>query len=86
MFIPSFGALREFGGLPAAEHPFYSMILALWIFFFGVMYLLLAYSKTPERFFVIIAALGKSSFAILLIVLTATGQLPVRAALLACRI
>lgn len=80
MFIPSFGALREFGGLPTAEHPFYSIILALWIFFFGIMYLLLAFSKTPERFFVIIAALGKSSFAILLMILAAAGQLPIRAA------
>lgn len=80
MFIPSFHLLREFGGLPEAGNPFYSWILALWIFFFGVMYLLLAFAKTPERFFVIVGALGKSSFAILLAALALTGDLPVRAA------
>lgn len=79
-FIPSYHALREFGGLPDAGNPFYSMILALWIFFFGIMYLLLAFSKTQERFFVIIGALGKSSFAILLAALALTGELPIRAA------
>ncbi len=79
-FIPSVHWLREFGGLPEPGNPFYSWILALWIFFFGVLYLLLAFSKTRERFFVIVGALGKSSFAILLAVLAVTGQLPVRAA------
>ncbi len=81
VFIPSFHGLREFGGLPEAGNSFYSIILALWIFFFGILYLLLAFSKTPERFFVLVGALGKSSFAILLAVLALTGQLPARAAL-----
>jgi len=79
-FFPSFYGLREFGGLPEAGNPFYSIILALWIFFFGILYLLLAFSKTQERFFVLIGALGKSSFAILLAVLAVVGQLPIRAA------
>jgi hypothetical protein len=56
------------------------LILALWIFFFGIFYLLLAFSQTQERFFVAIGALGKSSFAILLAVLAFSGDLPVRAA------
>ena len=79
-FIPSFRALREFGGLPEAGNPFYPIIIGLWIFFFGVLYLLLAFSKTQERFFVMIGALGKSSFAILLAVLALLGELPIRAA------
>lgn len=80
MFIPSFPGLRELGGLPEAGNPFYSLILALWIFFFGIFYLLLAFSKRQERFFVMIGALGKSSFAILLAVLAFLGELPLRAA------
>lgn len=80
MFIPSFHALRDFGGLPEAGNPFYSWVLSLWIFFFGIFYLRLAFAKTPERFFVGIAALGKSSFAVLLIILALTGELPLRAA------
>ncbi len=79
-FIPSFHGLREFGGLPEAGNSFYSTILALWIFFFGILYLLLAFSKTQERFFVLIGALGKSSFAIMLAALAIVGQLPIRAA------
>lgn len=79
-FIPSFQTLREFGGLPEAGNPFYGWIIALWIFFFGILYLLLAFSKTEERYFVIIGALGKSSFAILLAILALTGELPIRAA------
>lgn len=79
-FIPSFRALREFGGLPEAGNAFYSLILALWIFFFGIFYLRLAFAKTPERFFVAIGALGKSSFAVLLAVLAVIGELPLRAA------
>ncbi len=79
-FIPSFHALREFGGLPEAGNHFYGWIIALWIFFFGILYLCLAFGKTQERFFVIIGALGKSSFAILLAILALIGELPIRAA------
>jgi hypothetical protein len=56
------------------------LILAIWIFFFGIFYLRLAFSKTPERFFVFIGALGKTSFAILLMVLAFSGELPMKAA------
>lgn len=80
MFIPQVRFLREFGGLPEAGNSFYPLIIGLWIFFFGVLYLRLAFSKTRERFFVLIGALGKSSFAVLLAVLALTGELPARAA------
>ena len=79
-FIPSFHALRAFGGLPEAGNPFYSLILSLWIFFFGILYLRLVFAQTRERFFVLISALGKSSFALLLAVLALAGQFPMRAA------
>ena len=81
MFIPQVRFLRELGGLPEAGSSFYSLIIAWWIFFFGVLYLLLYFSNTRERFFVIIGALGKSSFAILLAILAFTGGLPARATL-----
>ena len=80
MFIPQVRFLRELGNLPEAGNPFYSMILSLWIFFFGVLYLALYFSKTKQRYFVLIGALGKSSFAVLLAVLAFTGELPTRAA------
>ena len=80
VFVPSFGRLRAFGGLPEAGNPFYAWILALWIFFFGILYLRLAFAKPREKFFVLIGALGKSSFAILLAVLALNGDLPARAA------
>ena len=80
MFVPQVRLLREFGDLPEAGNPFYSVIIALWIFFFGVLYLRLYFSKTKERYFVAIGALGKSSFAVLLAVLAFTGELPLRAA------
>lgn len=81
MFIPQFRFLRELGGLPEAGNSFYPLILSLWIFFFGVLYLRLAFSKIPERFFVLIGALGKFSFAVVLAVLAFTGELPLRSAL-----
>lgn len=80
MFIPQLRFLREFGGLPEAGNSFYSIIIALWIFFFGVLYLLLYFSERKERFFVAIGALGKFSFAVLLAALAFTGELPLRAA------
>lgn len=81
MFLPQVRFLREFGGLPEAGNSFYPMILSLWIFFFGILYLRLAFATTRERFFVLVGALGKSSFAVLLAVLALTGELPARAAL-----
>lgn len=72
--------VRALGGLPEAGNPFYPAILALWIFFFGVLYLLLLFSKTKEKFFVLVSALGKSSFAVLLAFLAFTNRLSARAA------
>lgn len=80
MFLPPVQFLREFGGLPEAGNVFYPLILSSWIFFFGILYLRLAFAETPERFFVLVGALGKSSFAISLAALAFTGELPVRAA------
>ena len=80
VFLPPFRGLREFGGLPEAGNPLYAWTIALWIFFFGIGYLWLAFSKTRLSLFVLVGALGKSSFAILLAVLALIGELPIRAA------
>jgi hypothetical protein len=79
-FIPSFSIFRNLGGLPEAGNSFYSWIIAMWIFFFGIFYLRLAFSNKDERFFVFVGALGKSSFAILLAVSALSGDLPIKAA------
>ena len=80
VFLPPFRGLREFSGLPEAGNPLYAWTIALWIFFFGIGYLWLAFSKTRLSLFVLVGALGKSSFAILLAVLALIGELPIRAA------
>lgn len=81
VFLPPFRALRNFGGLPEAENPLYALTIAIWIFFFGIGYLRLAFSTRRQSLFVLVGALGKSSFAILLAVFAALGELPARAAL-----
>lgn len=80
VFLPPFRGFREFGGLPEAGNQLYAWTIAIWIFFFGIGYLWLAFSKTWQSLFVLTGALGKSSFAILLAVLATIGELPTRAA------
>jgi len=75
-FIPAFRVLREPGSLPEAGNPFYAWLLALWIFLFGQAYLWLAFSKTRQSLFVLMGALGKSSFAVLLATLAFFGEIP----------
>jgi len=79
MAPPSIG-LRELAGFPEAGHPLYAWILSLWILFFGIGYLRLSLSTTPERYFVAIGAAGKASFSLLLAAYALAGDLPVRAA------
>ncbi len=57
-FIPPVRFLREFDGLPEAGNFFYPLILSLWIFFFGVLYLRLVFARTRERFFVLVGELA----------------------------
>lgn len=80
MFLPFFHYVRDFYGLPRATHPLYLWIISIWIFSFGLCYLRLAVTGRRERLFLIIAAAGKLSFSILMIVYWAQGELPAQAA------
>ena len=80
-FVPSITAGRELAGLPPA-HPFYLWILAIWIGGFGLVYLWLGLTGSPDRAFLAIAAIGKLSFWALLLVYCLAGDLPALAPLL----
>ena len=80
VFIPSFQGLRQFCGLPEGGHPLYGWVIGLWIFFFGVAYLWLAFSQTRQSLFVLIAALGKSWFVGLLVIYAFLGEISVETA------
>lgn len=80
-FIPAFRGIREMESLPEAGNPFYAWTIAICLFFFGIAYLWLAFSETRQTLLILIGALGKVAFAILLIGLVLFGELPVRAAL-----
>jgi hypothetical protein len=81
VFLPPFPALRALAGLPEAGHPFYGWLVAAWIFLFGLAYLWLGSSRSPERLFLAVAAGSKASFALLLIALSLAGELPAKAPL-----
>jgi hypothetical protein len=76
LFVPLFPYFREFYGLPTATHPLYLWIIASWIFFFGLCYLRLAITGNRERLFLTIAAAGKISFSILMIIYWLSGEIP----------
>jgi hypothetical protein len=78
--LPPYPALRAWVGVPEAP-PLYGWLLALWILFFGLAYLRLAFARTPERLFLQVAAAGKASFALLLIAFWLAGDLPLGAPL-----
>ncbi len=78
-FMPPFPALRALAQLPSPEPPLYAWLLALWILFFGLAYLRLAYVKTQERLFLQIATAGKLSFVVLLFAFWLQGDLPTQA-------
>lgn len=81
VFAPPFPTLRALAGFPESGHPFYGWLVAAWIFFFGLAYLWLGFSSSPERLFLAVGTAGKASFAGLLIVLSLTGELPAKAPL-----
>ncbi|MCD9187718.1 MAG: hypothetical protein LUM44_14960 [Pyrinomonadaceae bacterium] len=78
-FLPWFVELRKAGGLPEAGNAFYGWVVALFIFLFGIGYLWQALSATRERLFITIAALGKISFALLIMIFVLLGELPLKA-------
>jgi hypothetical protein len=78
-FIPSAGALREMGGLPAAGHSLYLAMVGAFVFIFGIAYLWAAITGAADRLFVAVAAAGKLAFFGLLVGYWVEGTLPATA-------
>jgi hypothetical protein len=81
-FIPAAEPLRTAAGVPAGGHPFYLMMIGLFVLVFGLGYLWCAATGRAERLFIALAALGKMSFVALLVRFWAAGDLPLRAPVL----
>ena len=76
---PPLSAGRRAVGLPE-PHPFYLWVLAAWILAFGVAYFHQGWSGHANRAVLALGAWGKGVFAVLLVGLSATGELPPLAA------
>jgi hypothetical protein len=63
--IFSVPALRQLIGLPVPVHPLYSVLIGTWIGLFGLGYLRLAITKSTDKTFLAVGALGKLSFFLL---------------------
>jgi hypothetical protein len=82
-FLPAGGALRGLAGLPAGGHPLYLSIVAIFVVLFGLGYLWCAVAGRADPLFIALAAAGKISFVALLVWYWASGELPLRAPLVA---
>jgi hypothetical protein len=78
IFAPPVTAFRPMIGLPEA-HPLYLWVISVWILIFGAAYFWMGVTGKPSRMFLAVGAAGKAAFALLLIALAATGELPPRA-------
>jgi hypothetical protein len=58
----SFPTLRQLVGLPEPAHPFYGVLISIWIGLFGLAYLCVALSKREDRTFLALGAYGKLTF------------------------
>lgn len=81
-FLPSAGAVRALAGLPDDTHPFYLATIAMFVLLFGLGYLWSGATGRADRLFIVISAIGKVSFFMLLVVFWSAGQLSPRAPLL----
>ena len=79
IFAPPVTAFRPQLGLPES-HPLYLWILSVWIVIFGGAYFRLGLSGRADRTFLAVGAAGKATFALILIALALTGDLPPNAA------
>jgi hypothetical protein len=77
---PPFPFLRALVGVPEAP-PLYGWIVAVWVLCFGIGYWRLARARTTERYFLAISAVGKATFALLLVAYWLEGTLPFTAPL-----
>ena len=79
IFAPPVTAFRPVLGLPEA-HPLYLWVLSIWTLIFGVAYFRMGLTGRADRTFLAVGAAGKATFALLLLALSATGDLPAEAA------
>lgn len=82
LFIPLLSFGRTLIGIPGA-HPFYLWLVTMWIGSFGILYLWLGVTGRSDRAFLIIAAIGKSSFFGLMFAYWLVGDFPVIAPVVA---
>jgi hypothetical protein len=82
VLAPPWPQIRQLVGIPEAP-PLYGWLLALWVLFFGLGYLRLAFAATEERLFLQVCAAGKTSFVVVLALCWLRGELPVLAPLAA---
>lgn len=80
VFAPPFPHLREVVGLPDA-HPLYLWVLTAWLPLFGVAYFRTGWTGKADRTFLAVGAVGKATFAVILLVLWGSGGLPMTAGL-----
>jgi hypothetical protein len=80
LFLPNFPYFRQFYGLPDAAHPLYLWIISSWIFFFALCYLWLGITGSRERLFLVIAAAGKISFSVFMVIYWLKSEIPFLAA------
>jgi len=78
---PMGAALRDLGGLPKAEHPFFLVTLSLFVLLFGFAYFWVGWSARVDRLFLCVAAVGKLCFFGSITFYALLGHLPSRAIL-----
>ena len=77
-FLPPAQGLRTLMGFPDGE-PLYLATVALFVLLFGAGYLWVALTGHPERLFIALSAAGKLGFVVVVVILWASGGLPLRA-------
>lgn len=74
-FAPPFPQLRQQVGLPEA-HPLYLWVLTAWLPLFGLAYFRMGWTGRVDRTFLAVGAAGKATFALILLALWGSGELP----------
>jgi hypothetical protein len=82
-FLPFAAPVRALMGMPLGEHPVYLTTVALFVFLFGVGYLLVGLSGRPERLFIALSAAGKLGFVTIVGWYWLSGVVPFKAFLVA---
>ena len=78
-FLPPATGVRALMGLPAGNDPLYLTLVALFVALFGVGYFWTAMANRPERLFIVLGAIGKLGFFLLVVGFWLAGSLPAMA-------